>query len=127
MPAYKWTEEKVACLRRHWEARTPRGVIMKFLGFGWEAIAAKAEELGLGPPPPVNRRDEHVRTVRDLRHRFALGFADPVRLKPTAALFGPPLRTLDPATRALIDEALAARCFEARPDGRAPQHEGAGI
>jgi hypothetical protein len=114
-----WDAEKIACLKQHWAAGTPKSTITKLLGAGWAVITAMAEELGLGPPPArLNGREnlrgalerEHRRGVGpDLRHRRALNFSSPVRVKPATSLIGAPVKTLDPETQALIDAALAKR------------------
>lgn len=89
---------------------TTRIGIMKSLDMGWPAVAAKAIELNLGPPPARrNGRTDHARAVGDLHHRASLKFRSPIELKPCGSLFGAPIRVINSATQALIDAALAER------------------
>jgi hypothetical protein len=125
--AHRFTPDEDDRLRRLWASGEHVREIARRLGRSRQAVTSRIERLALPPrnegsptPRPVKPsaaelRRAHRRKVAELKHRFSLGFGDPivVRPPPANAAFGFPLKELDAETRFLIDDALWARAQQA--------------
>lgn len=114
-----WSPREIHVLKAMWGTADSLAVISERLGRSLHAIQARATKLELGPFATLSskairapgltwaeRQRRKMTLVQNLRHRQALGFTDAVTLRASSSPIGAPLRSIEPATAALIQRFL---------------------